>query len=311
MKRKVLTTLMAMAVLVVVAMLGATIVSAADGSPTECTDGTFTVTPASNEIPRPAVGTECQGKNAYVWEYKITSDDAKAMSALTKLDIYIQSLPPFSVEVYPGEAQHISSRGAGAQATSTFAQGIYNGYVLSLTPLSGNTYERHFSFCTDVGTTGVISIAFDQRSDTYCEATTPPDGQGALGGIIGPGFGAPSPILGLEVDKKVSLPGGGIVCAKKHPATGCIKYFYSCADTSAEPEPLPWTDPPGWFGGHGVVIDTGNLENPLCRETIFVRKGSPNEYGYWSNGKWICFGAVVDGVFQYAPPTGDYICVDY
>lgn len=300
MKRKVLTIIMAMAVLIIAAMLGTPIVSAADGPPTMCTDGMFTVTPAPGQFPRAAEGSECNGLNAWVWEYIVAAGE-KELQNFTKIHAYIPSLPPFSVEVIDTPSVHVYDRGEGAQATSTFGNDIYNGNVITITPVAGaSSNTLKFSFCTDISTVGTISISFDLKNDTPCVAGEYDD-NGPLGGIVGPGFG-PSSIVGIEVDKKLGFPAGGVVCAKKHPVTGCIKYFYACDDTSKDPIPLDWDDPPEWFGGFdGVVVDAGNLENPICRETIVARKGSPIQYGYYSNGKFKCLGIYDPDIPSYTP----------
>jgi hypothetical protein len=123
---------------------------------------------------------------------------------------------------------------------------------------------------------------------TSCSALIS-DAQGPLGGIIGPGF-EPSGFVPIETDTRVNLgTTGGTICAKKHPTTGCIKYFYSCTDTSQNPEPLPSQNtPPVWF--EGELVDMGDLENPLCREGLITRKGSPIQYWGVAGGDVYCLG---------------------
>jgi hypothetical protein len=299
MKKNVLTILMSTAVLIMVMMLGASGVAAADGPPLECTDGTFTVLPiasAGGEFPRPAEEGECNSSTNWVWEYIVMAGD-KELQALTKLHVYIPSLPPETIEV---SAQHVAARGEGGVSTP-FGKGNYNGIVLSLTPVAGaSSNYLYFSFCTDVNTTGTVSVLFDTaRSETGC-ATGESDFQGPIGGIIGPGFG-PSQFAVLETDKRIQLgDSGGTVCAKKHPMTGCIKYFYSCSDTNQNPEPLPsQTDSPVFIDGQ--IVDMGDLEDPLCREAIFARKGSPIVYWGYANGKYYCIGVYDPAVPSWTP----------
>jgi len=300
MKIKVSTILMIMTMSVMVATLGVTRASAADGPPLECTDGKFTVMPiasAVGEFPRAAEEGECNGLGGWVWEYIVTAGD-KELQALTKLHVYIPSLPPNIIEVF--DAEHIADRGEGGVSTP-FGKGNYNGIVLSLTPVAGASSNYvEFSFCTDVNTTGTVSVLFDTaKFETGC-ATGEVDSQGPIGGIIGPGFG-PSQFAALETDKRIQLgDSGGVVCAKKHPRTGCIKYFYNCSDTNQNPEPLPsQTDSPIFIDGQ--IVDMGDLEDPLCREAIFARKGSPVVYWGYANGKYYCIGVYDPAIPSWTP----------
>ena len=300
MKKKVSTILMSTAVLIMIAMMGATGVLAADQPPLECTDGKFTILPiatSAGEFPRPAGESECGGSGGWVWDYIVTAGE-KELNALTKMHIYIPSLPPQTIEVLG--AEHVSLRGEGGVSTP-FGKGNYNGIVVSLTPVAGaSATTLEFNFCTDVNTTGTVSIIFDTaRSETGCAALEIDD-QGRLGGIIGPGFG-PSQYAVLETDKRMEIgASGGTVCAKKHPMTGCIKYFYSCEDTNQNPEPLPsQVDSPVFIDGQ--IVDMGNLEDPLCREAIFARKGSPIQYWGYANGKYYCIGIYDPAVPSWTP----------
>ena len=299
MKIKVSTVLMIMAMSVMVAMLGVTVSSAGDGPPLEWTDGTFTVMPIASpggEFPRPAEEGECNSSTDWVWEYVVMAGE-KQLQALTKIHVYIPSLPPETIEV---SAQHVSQRGQAGVSTP-FGNGNYNGIVLSMTPVAGASSNYvEFSFCTDVNTTGTVSVLFDtSKSETGCAAFET-DFQGPVGGIIGPGFG-PSQFAALETDKRIQLgDSGGVVCAKKHPRTGCIKYFYNCSDTNQNPEPLPsQTDSPIFIDGQ--IVDMGDLEDPLCREAIFARKGSPIVYWGYANGKYYCIGVYDPAIPSWTP----------
>jgi hypothetical protein len=298
MKKEISTILMTIPVIIMVMLLGSAGASAADQLPLVCGDGTFTVMPytdGAGEFPRPAVEGECSSSTDWVWEYLISADE-KQLQALTKLHVYIPSLPPETINVY---GQHVADRGEGGVSTP-FGKGNFNGVVVSLTPLAGaSSTTAIFKFCTDVNTTGTVSVLFDTaKSETGCAALDePPDFQGSVGGIIGPGFG-PSPYAILETDKRIQLgESGGIICAKKHPRTGCVKYFYDCSDTSQQP--LPWQETPAFIDGE--LVDLGDLESPLCREAIFARKASPISYWGSVGGKYVCFGVYDPAVPSYTP----------
>ena len=300
MKKKVSTILMSTAVLIMIAMMGATGVMAS-GPPLECTDGTYSVTPYGEPFPRQydALIDPIECENGWVWEYEITAENPKAMSAITKTHVYIPSLPPNVIDLlFPSDV----ARGDGAQSTGKmYGNGIYNGVVATTTPLSGVSSGKLISFCTDVNTYGTVSIGFETaRTLTGCAAAES-DTQGPLGGIIGPGFG-PSQYAALETDKRIQLGSDPVatVCAKKHPTTGCIKYFYKCEDTNQNPTELPWqTNHP--FIADGEIVDMGNLEDPLCREAIFARKGSPIQYWGYANGKYYCIGIYDPAVPSWTP----------
>jgi hypothetical protein len=217
------------------------------------------------------------------------------LSDLTKVHVYIPSLPPNTIKVYPS-----SERGGGAGSTNKdFGNNIYNGVVTTMTPVSGNQPQSLISIYTDVNTTGVVSIALETAKDMLGCESFETDSQGPLGGIIGPGNN-PSAFVPIETDTRVELGGGtgGTICAKKHPMTGCIKYFYSCSDTSQNPVPLPSQNtPPVWFDGE--LVDMGDLKSPLCREAIITRKGSPIQYWGVTNGTFYCLGVYDTGTSPY------------
>jgi len=297
MKKKMSSVLTSTVFVIIAAMVGAT-GAMASGTPVQCTDGIFSITPYTPDggpFPRqydPAIDypalEDCSG--GWIWEYEITADNPKDMSAITKTHVYIPTLPPNVIELlYPSGIE----RGDGATSTGKmYGNGIYNGVVASITPLSGVSEGKVLSFCTDVNTYGTISIGIEtSRTLTGCEALER-DSQGPLGGIIGPGY-LPSQYAALETDKRIQLGSDpdATVCAKKHPVTGCVKYFYECTDTSQNPEPLPSQyNPPSFFGSGTNIVDMGNLEDPLCREAVFAKKNSPVQYWGYANGKYYCIG---------------------
>lgn len=281
MKSKVFAVLMTMAVVTMVGILGATNVSA-EGRPAVCDVDTFTITPAPGPFPRQSVGDECGiGVTGWVWEYVITNPDPKAMSSITKMHVYIPSLPPYTVDVLDHPA---ILRGMGPEAgNKIFGNGIYNGVVATVTALSGVSDGTHFQFCTDLNSTGTVSMALEtSRSINGCMAAES-DAQGPIGGIVGPGYD-PSGYVAVETDRTLNLGDFGAICVKKNPVSGCIKNFYDC-DSGA---PLTAQGMPNWMTGE--VLDMGNLENPLCREAVIARKGSPLAYWGYANGMYYCLG---------------------
>ena len=299
MKKKMSAILISTVLVIMAAMVGVTGVMAS-GPPLECTDDTYSVTPYGEPFPRQYDEDfdpdECE--NGWVWEYEITAENPKAMSAITKTHVYIPSLPPNVIDLlFPADV----ARGDGnTKSGKMYGNGIYNGVVATTTPLSGVSPSKVISICTDVNTYGTVSIGFETaRTLTGCAAAES-DTQGPLGGIIGPGFG-PSQYAALETDKRIQLgASGGTVCAKKHPMTGCIKYFYSCEDTSQNPVSLPGQVEAPFFIS-GQIVDMGNLEDPLCREAIFARKGSPIQYWGYANGKYYCIGIYDPAVPSWTP----------
>ena len=299
MKKTMSAILISTVLIVIAAMVGVTGVMASS-PPLECTDGTYSVTPYGEPFPRQYIvgidRIECE--DGWVWEYEITAENPKAMSAITKTHVYMPSLPPNVIDLlFPSDV----ARGDGAQSTNKmYGNSIYNGVVATTTPLSGVSSGKLFSFCTDVNTYGTVSIGFETAKTLTGCAAAESDTQGPLGGIIGPGFG-PSQYAALETDKRIELgASGGTVCAKKHPTTGCIKYFYTCSDTNQNPEPLPsQVDSPAFIDGQ--IVDMGNLEDPLCREAIFARKGSPIQYWGYANGKYYCIGIYDPAVPSWTP----------
>jgi len=292
MKKKVSTILMFTAVFTMAAMFGAIGVTAGD-RPLECTDGTYTVTPVAGEFPRfqPA-GEECGDSSGWLWEYNISAATRKQMSALTKLHVYIPSLPPNTIEAI---GEHVALRGEGGVSTP-FGDGNYNGIVVSVTPLAGGSCtERTFSFCTkDVNSTGTVSVVFDTaRRETGCAALDVDESQGPLGGIIGPGTD-PSSFVVAEEERTINLGDFGSICVKKHPETGCIKYFYGCEDGTPI---VPQAGPPEWLSGQ--VLDMGSIDNPICREAVIARKGSPLAYWGYANGNYYCLGIYDTGRSPY------------
>ena len=293
MKNKIAKIFMSAAVVIVVGIFGVT-GAMASGPPLACDDGTYFInpyTPDDGPFPRPYDSDiddregrlSCAG--GWVWEYIITSPDPKAMSNVTKTHIYIPSTPPNIIELlYPAGVE----RGDGATSTGKmYGNGIYNGVVASITPLSGVSGGEIISFCTDVNSYGTISIGVEtSRTLKGCEAAET-DAQGPIGGIIGPGF-LPSPYAVFETDKTIQLGSDPIakVCAKKHPSTGCVKYFYECADTDQSPLPSQSGSP---FADTNI-IDMGDFENPLCREAVFGTKNSPTTYWGKAGGDYYCLG---------------------
>ncbi|MFC1826761.1 hypothetical protein ACFLZQ_02380 [Thermodesulfobacteriota bacterium] len=295
MKKKMSAILISTVLVIMAAMVGVTEVMAS-GPPLECTDGIYSVIPYGEPFPRQydALIDSIECENGWVWEYEISAENSKAMSAITKTHVYIPSTPPNVITVPPNPDidNPLIQRGDGAQSTGKmYGNGIFNGVTITTTPLSGVSSGKLISFCTDVNTFGTISIGFEtSRTLTGCEATETDD-QGPLGGIIGPGFGQ-SQYAVFETDKRIQLGSDpdATVCAKKHPMTGCIKYFYECSDTDqVDPKELrSQTDHPFLDGGE--IVDMGNLEDPICREAIFARKGSPIQYWGYANGKYFCIG---------------------
>lgn len=303
MKKKISIILISTFVLIISAMMGSNGVLAVDQLPLECTGDNFTAFPISSipgEFPRQAEAGECGVSNGWIWEYIVTAGE-KELNALTKIHVYVPSLPLQTIKVFG--AEHIFARGEGGVSTP-FGEGIYNGIVISVTPVAGaNDTSLEFSFCTDINTTGTISVLFDTgRNEIGCAASAyDPDDQGLVGGIIGPGFG-PSQFAVLETDKRIQLGSDPVatVCAKKHPTTGCIKYFYSCDDTNQSPVELA-SQPNHPFITDGEIVDMGNLEDPLCREAIFARKGSPVQYWGFANGKYYCIGIYDPSIPKWTP----------
>lgn len=301
MKNKIDKIFMAAIVVIVAGVFGVTC-AMASGPPLACDDGTYFITPYTPNdglFPSPGIaGSACEG--GWVWEYEINSSDPKAMSAITKTHIYIPSTPPNTIELlYPAGIE----RGDGATSTGKmYGNGIYNGVVATTTPLSGVSDGKIISFCTDVSSYGTISIGFEtSRTLTGCESAET-DTQGPIGGIIGPGF-LPSPNAAFETDKIVQLGSDPIatVCAKKHPLTGCVKYFYECADTDQSPLPSQ-SGPPAGFGD---IIDMGDFEDPLCREAVFGTKNTPITYWGKAGGTYYCIGVYNPDV---SPPTWTQPC---
>lgn len=278
------------AVIIIVGVYGVTGVMAS-GPPLTCNDGTYYANPYIPEdgapFPRPydnAIDpSQCAG--GYVWEYIITSPDPKAMSAITKIHVYIPSTPPNTIELLDPIGVE---RGDGAQSTGKmYGNGIYNGVVASVTPLSGVSVGKLISFCTDVNSYGTVSIGFEtSRTLTGCEAAET-DSQGPIGGIIGPGF-LPSPQAVWETTKILQMGSDptATVCAKKHPQTGCVKYYFKCDAPNQAPLPT-MSGPPAGFGN---IIDMGDLEDPLCREAVFGTQNSPKTYYGKAGADYYCLG---------------------
>ena len=286
MKKEMAVILKYAAVVLAVMLFGAT-AWAAD-RPSECTttDGVYTVTPYDGaHFPRTATNSDPVGcAGGWVWDYLITAENPKDMSAITKVQVYIPSLPPNTIEVLSPVG---TQRGTGPQAgNKIYGNGIYNGVVGTVTSLSGVSDGTLFSICTDVNSTGTISMAIETaKTLTGCEAAESDD-QGPIGGIIGPGFD-PSGYVALETDRKLELAGGdGTICIKKNRANGCILYFYVC-DTGEKIQP---SNSPEWLADGETIMDMGNFDNPICREAIIGSTGSPLTYYGYANGSYYCLG---------------------
>ena len=175
----------------IVAIFAATEVMAQD-LPLSCKGGNFDMTPAPGDFPRLAVGNECGGEAGWVWEYTVSAEDLKYLSAITKIFFYAPSYPPNNIRVIPNiDSTDVYERGQGAHST-TFGEGIYNGITWSIPNNSGANAPFNISFCTPSNTKGLISPAFaTAKAIIGCEAAVTDD-QGPLGGIMGPG---PTPVL--------------------------------------------------------------------------------------------------------------------
>lgn len=174
-------------VFAIVALFAATQV-VAQQLPLTCSDGTFTMTPAPGDFPR-FDAAECGGTHPWVWEYTISTEIAKTMSSLTKVHFAARSYPPQILSV---SAEHVSARGGGGVST-THGDFVYDVITISVTPpAGGNTNQKSVSFCTDSQQTGMVSPSFDGAKFLRGCESVESDGQGPLGGIIGPGF---APVL--------------------------------------------------------------------------------------------------------------------
>lgn len=259
----------------------------AEERPVECkagAGGKYTLTPAPNvDFPYYQTGLgegqqDCKGEAGWAWRYRLTPKSPKFLPKVNKAYFYIPSSPPNIIEVW--DAPY---RGEGG--TSGWGALNYNGVVVTTENIAGGGDYVEYVFCTkDVSTYGVVTAVIDTGEGELACVATETDVQGPVGGIVGPGSDVAG-FIPAQLDQKIQLGTMGEVCAKRHPATGCIMWFYNC-DTGIKIDPEP--NPPEWI--QGVLEDCGDLSgmNRHCRECIFLHHGSPGCYWAYANGTYTC-----------------------
>ena len=285
MQEKMRTPLFFAMLIAMVALFAATGAMAQD-RPTECVaGGKYTMTPSPDfEFPSYQSGLSpdnlCgEGVAGWAWRYRVTPKNSKWLPKINKAYFYIPSSPPNIIEVC-GDPY----RGEGG--TSGWGALNYNGIVVTTENISGGGDYIDYLFCTkEVTTYGVITAVIDTGEGELGCVAAEEDVQGPVGGIVGPGFDVAG-FIPAQLDQVIQLGTLGNVCAKRHPATGCIKYFYDCDDPNYHYPPAE--APPGW--ATGVLEDCGDLSgmNRHCRECIFLSHESPGCYWAYISGTWIC-----------------------
>jgi len=304
MSKKIPITLFLTVVIAIVALFAATAVMAQE-RPVICQDlqAKYTITPHPDyEFPYQvsADEDECGGKAGWVWRYRVEVDNPRHLAKVNKGYFYIPSSPPNIIEVWDAGYR-------GEPGTSGVLGLNYNGIVVTTENISGSSTTLDWVFCAKEKTKyGVITLVLDTGSgELPClakkwDAETETlldwkDGQGFVGGIVGPGFDISELVL-AETTRDVDFPAGGCVRIKKHPVTGCIKEFRRCNNgDNGQGNLIPGSQTrPNWITT--TVEDLGNFEARLCRDGIIAGKrpvpGEHSDIEYWgyANGWWYCIG---------------------
>jgi hypothetical protein len=202
MRDKISITLLFIVVVAVVMLFGATQVMAQE-RPQECNAGAYTLRVAT-DVPFPNLVN-----GSYEWNYDIICQNERECSKINKLVGWLPSSPPFIINVSGVSSVHV--RGSGDPSTNV-GEVITNGFAFTIADLSGQFDTRRMTFVTDVGSTGLLSIGFNTGSNklTSC-LSAESDGQGPLGGIIGPGFDAILPERSTSV-QTFTITEGDVTC---------------------------------------------------------------------------------------------------
>jgi hypothetical protein len=259
--------------------------------PTECS------TPGENYILSLLPGyPENSDTNTWKWRYHITCINAAACAKINKIVGYLPSLPPNVIQISQSPEfpkPDVNDRGAGDSSTN-MGEAITNGITFTISPVEGgNNSTGIIEFLTDVGSSGLMSVGFNTgkgKLEGCFFESDPPDGQGPVGGIRGPGFdlvaivrpGTASSECKLLQEYNPIVDGPLSIKVFKNPFSLCADRVeqYISLDCSGNGVEIPVET------GEGLPAKAfSGAANQYCEEAFVEYVNSPSCFQYTSGGR--------------------------